>query len=91
MDEVVVKLNNGCYLVMWFSCNEACTEWCDACIGWNTYDWNKKEIDGGELDYNSQTAGYEHIHDAITDVIDFVFEAQIDYTVTGLTMEDFEG
>lgn len=90
MDEIVLLLDNGCYLTMWFSSNPAATEGCDACIGWNTYDLNKKEIDGGEMDYNDQKAGYKYIFDAITDVIEFVFEKQIDYTATGLLVEDFE-
>lgn len=90
MDEIVVLLDNNCYLAMWFSDNPAATNGCDACIGWTTYDLNKKEIDGGEMDYNEKHAGYNHIFDAITDVIDFVFDEHHDYEVTVLLIEDFE-
>lgn len=90
MDEVVIKLENRCYLTMWFSDNPASTEDCDACIGYNLYDENKKLIDGGEMDYNTYRAGYDDITDSIPDVIEFATDELLDYEMTGMLVEEFE-
>lgn len=90
MDEVVIKLENGCYLAMWFSMNQAITENCDACIGYNLYDADKNELDGGEMDYNLYGAGYDEITDAIPDVIEFATEEILDYEMTELSIDDME-
>ena len=90
MDEIVILLDNGCYLTMWFSSNPAATQDCDACVGFGLYDTDKKLLDGGEMDYNDAKSGYKHIFDAITDVIEFATDEQHDYEVTGLLVEDFE-
>ena len=90
MDEIVIKLENGCYLTMWFSMNPAAAEGCDACIGYNLYDEEKNELDGGEMDYNSYAKDYYEITDAIADVIEFATEEILDYEVTELLIDDFE-
>lgn len=90
MDEVVIKLEDGRYLAMWFSMNSAATEGCDACIGYNLYDADKNELDGGEMDYNDYKSGYKNITDAIPDVIEFATEELLDYEMTGMLVEDFE-
>lgn len=90
MDEVVVLLENSCYLSMWFSDNPAATENCDACIGYTLYDPDMHEIDGGEMDYNEYDAGYNSIKDVIADVIEFATDEFLDYEITTLTSEDFE-
>lgn len=90
MDEVVIKLENGCYLAMWSSDNPASTEGCDACVGYNLYDADKNLIDGGEMDYNEYRAGYKHIMDSIPDVIEFATEELLDYEMTGMLVEDLE-
>lgn len=90
MDEVVIKLEDGRYLAMWFSMNAAAAEGCDACIGYGLYDADKNELDGGEMDYNEYKAGYDHITDAIPDIIEFATDELLDYEMTGLLCEDFE-
>ena len=90
MNEVVIKLENGCYLAMQFSMNSAVSEGCDACIDYTLYDSDKNEIDGGNMDYNEYKAGYKHIIDAIPDVIEFATDELLDYEMTGLLIEDFE-
>ena len=90
MDEMVLLLDNSWYLAMWFSDNPAATSGCDSCIGFNLYDSDKELLDGGEMDYNEECAGYEYIFDAIADVIEFATDEQHDYEVTGLLVEDFE-
>jgi hypothetical protein len=90
MDEVVIKLEDGRYLAMWFSDNPAATEGCDSCIGYILYDGYGVNLDGGEMDYNEYTAGYNSIFDAIPDVIEFATEELLEYEMTGLSIDDFE-
>ena len=89
MDEVVIQLEDGRYLAMWFSDNEAATEGCDACVGYTLYDDNKSEIDGGEMDYNEYIASYNSIFDAIPDVIEFATDEMLEYEMTRLLTDDF--
>ena len=90
MDEVVIKLEDGRYLALWFSDNQAATEGCDSCIGYALFDEDMNALDGGEMDYNEYTSNYESIFDAIPDVIEFATEELLDYEMTGMLVEDFE-
>lgn len=81
-DEVVVKVENGDYVHLWFSSNESATEGCDACIDYEVYDENLKETDlGGGMDYNSAGKYTESIEEAIEDVLDFIYDKKLIYEV----------
>lgn len=75
VDSMVLKLNTAnkgeIYLAIWFSDNEAACEGCDACIGYGIYDMSENEIDGGEMDYDSEAENYDNISDTIDDILDF--------------------
>lgn len=81
------------YLKFWDSDNEAATEGCDSCIGYSVYDCNtEREIDGGEMDYDSESKNWASIRDAVEDVMDFALDgAEIDwYEESERDPDDFE-
>lgn len=69
------------YLKFWDSDNETITENCDSCIGYSVYNYDtEQEIDGGEMDFNSEAVDWKSIRDAVTDVMDFAFDgAEIEW------------
>lgn len=94
-ESVVLKTNTPeygeAYLKIWFSDNEAASAHCDACIGYSLYGPDKRhELDGGEMDYNSEKADYNTIEDAIPDILDFAFGFAADHEMTDLDPDDFE-
>lgn len=81
------------FLALWFSDNPPIDEENDdACIGYAVYDENKCELDGGEMDYNSEKENYKNISDAVKDIIYFAFgNAEIrNCETTNLNPEDFD-
>lgn len=57
------------YIKIWFSDNPPASNDNPGCIGIQLYDSHMKEIDGGELDYESEDVKLE---DMINDCIDFM-------------------
>lgn len=91
--ERIILLNNGCYLYLQFSDNDDLCEGCDACIDYTLYDSEKNAIDGGQMDYVSdECETYEDgVHEAINDVLYFIYDDQADtvfYRLTCLSLED---
>lgn len=82
-DEIVVRLYNPVkdsvrntdieYVGIWFSDNPALSPKCDACIGYELYDSDRKEIDGGEYEYAS-SMDYWTIETTIDVIIEFALE-----------------
>lgn len=65
------------YLKFWISDNPAVTEGCDACISYAVFDSvTRKEIDGGEMDYDSEAKAYQNLEDALDDLIDFIWDGK---------------
>lgn len=99
-DEIVVQLYTPIkeratntevkYIGIWFSDNSADSPECDACIGYNLYDSDREEIDGGEYEYAS-SADYWTIEIAIDAVIQFALEETgIAYKPVSYSVCDFE-
>ena len=99
-DEIVIKLWNPCeydngktieYVGLWFSENEAESENCNACIGYNLYDEDLNEIDGGDYEYQLEATDYWTIEYAIDDVLEAIFDRKgIAYRSISDSIEDFE-
>lgn len=90
--EITMENGDFMYLVAMFSGNPAATEGCDACIGYTLYDEDQDEIDGGEMDYDSEEKKYDTIDDALDDVLDFALDGR-PYSVcqpSALDPEDFD-
>lgn len=90
--EVIIKLETGEYIHMWFSMNEAATEGCDSCIGYQFYDTARVETEvSGEFDYNSESQNFVGIKDAISEVLDFIYgmNEEIKFKIVCKTLEDF--
>lgn len=66
---VRTRSSNNIRLTAWFSDNEALSENCDACIGYSMRDHVNNMSDGGEMDYDSRTANYDTIDDALPDIL----------------------
>lgn len=72
------------YLRIWFSDGDSEFDAPDqdAWIGYSIYDPAKTgPVDGGLMSYNSETAGYAGIEDALDDVLEFAFGAIVPASV----------
>ena len=78
--EVILSINSGAfYLALWHSGNEAIEPDCDAVIGYMVYGDDKEAIDGGEIDYNSETQYTEGLEEAVDTIWDILLSDDPDY------------
>lgn len=96
MNEVLYQIDRpgqgSVLLKCWFSDSEPESDGCGACIGYQIFDpENHICLDGGELEYNPDTAGYTSIDDAVADIAGFAFDlAKVDCKKrTDLDPDDF--
>ena len=91
MDVIVIYIEaKQNYIHLQFSDSGAATEDCDECIDYTLFNTDKEELDGGQMDYNSDEKQYQDIRDTVADIIDFVYDEDLSYTETDLTLEDIQ-
>lgn len=75
-NDFILILSDGNYLAVWPSDNEAFTDGCDSVVGYALYGPDKKEIDSGELDFNSNTQYQNGLIDAVDNILDDMYFKQ---------------
>lgn len=88
--EVLSLYNNGTkmniYVDYWLSDNPAYEENCDAVIGYDVYNEETKELEGGEMDYNSDNYRKDDTG-LVKKIFEFIAE---DYGATDYKIEEIE-
>ena len=91
MDEIVIQVKEKENIIhIQFSDAGAVEEGCDECIDYTVFGKDFKEVDGGQMDYNSGEKQYNNIRDVIPDIIDFIYDEKLTFTETDLTLEDIQ-
>lgn len=85
--------DSAVYLVkFWISDNPAMTDGCDSCIGWSLFDARHAYLDGGEMDYDSQSKDYMPLEKCVPDLIDFIWDGKApeSFGPSGVDPDDLE-